>query len=121
MAKTALVVDDSVTMRQMVTFTLVSAGFSVLEGQNGEEGLKHLDGTHIDLVITDLNMPVMDGMTLIRQIRAIPNYRFTPILMLTTEFLEKKKLEGKTAGATGWLVKPFNPQQLLQVIAKVVR
>jgi two-component system chemotaxis response regulator CheY len=120
MPKTALVVDDSTSMRQMVAFTMKEAGFAVLEGSNGEEALKRLEGQKVELIITDLNMPTMDGLTLIRQIRAQPAYKFTPILMLTTESQEAKKKKGKAAGATGWIVKPFNPQQLLQVVAKVV-
>ncbi len=120
MPKTALVVDDSTSMRQMVAFTMKEAGFAVLEGSNGEESLKRLEGQKVELIITDLNMPTMDGLTLIRQIRAQPAYKFTPILMLTTESQEAKKKEGKAAGATGWIVKPFNPQQLLQVVAKIV-
>lgn len=121
MSKTVLVVDDSTSMRQMVSFTMKEAGFEVIEGSNGQEALTHVQGKPINLVITDLNMPVMDGMTLIRQLRAKPEYKFTPILMLTTESQESKKQEGKAAGATGWIVKPFNPEQLLQVVAKVVR
>jgi two-component system chemotaxis response regulator CheY len=120
MAKTALIVDDSVSMRQMVAFTLKQAGFAVLEGGNGEEALKALEGKSVQLVITDLNMPVMDGITLIKQLRAKPACKFTPILMLTTESQDSKKQEGRSAGATGWIVKPFNPEQLLQVVAKVV-
>ncbi len=121
MAKTVLVVDDSTSMRQMVTFTMKEAGFDVIEGANGAEALSRVPGKGLDLVITDLNMPVMDGMTLIRQLRAKQEYRFTPILMLTTESQQEKKQEGKAAGATGWIVKPFNPEQLLQVVSKVVR
>jgi two-component system chemotaxis response regulator CheY len=118
--KSVLVVDDSTSMRQMVAFTLKSAGFSVVEGGNGQEGLQKLDGQKVDLIISDLNMPVMNGMDMIRQIRSRPQYKFTPILMLTTESQDAKKAEGKAAGATGWIVKPFNPQQLLQVIGKVL-
>lgn len=121
MTKTALIVDDSTSMRQMVSFTMKEAGFNVLEGANGQEALKRVEGQRVDVVVTDLNMPIMDGITLIRQLRAIPLYKFTPILMLTTESQDSKKQEGKTAGATGWIIKPFNPQQLLGVIAKVVR
>lgn len=121
MSKTVLVVDDSTSMRQMVSFTLKDAGFEVLEGSNGQEGLSRVHGQSVNLVITDLNMPVMDGMTMIRQLRAKPEFKFTPILMLTTESQQAKKLEGKAAGATGWIVKPFNPEQLLQVVNKVVR
>lgn len=121
MSKTVLVVDDSTSMRQMVSFTMKEAGFDVIEGANGQEALANVQGKPVNLVITDLNMPVMDGMTLIRQLRAQPEFKFTPILMLTTESQDTKKQEGKAAGATGWIVKPFNPTQLLQVVAKVVR
>jgi len=121
MSKTVLVVDDSTSMRQMVSFTMKEAGFEVIEGTNGEDALAHIQGKSVNLVITDLNMPVMDGMTLIRQLRAKAEFKFTPILMLTTESQDAKKQEGRAAGATGWIVKPFNPEQLLQVVAKVVR
>lgn len=121
MSKTALVVDDSTSIRQMVSFTLKEAGFSVIEGGHGEEALKNVEGKSVELVITDLNMPVMDGMTLIKSLRAKPEFKFTPILMLTTESQETRKQEGKAAGATGWIVKPFEPEKLLQVVAKVVR
>ena len=121
MAKTALVVDDSQSMRQMVAFTLRQAGFDVIEGEHGQAGLDRLGGRKVDLVVTDLNMPVMDGISMIKQIRAQPANKFTPILMLTTESQDSKKQEGKAAGATGWVVKPFDPQQLLGVVQKVVR
>lgn len=121
MSKTVLVVDDSTSMRQMVSFTMKEAGFDVIEGANGQEALTNVQGKAVNLVITDLNMPVMDGMSLIHQLRAQPAFKFTPILMLTTESQDAKKQEGKAAGATGWIVKPFNPTQLLQVVAKVVR
>jgi two-component system chemotaxis response regulator CheY len=120
-AKTALIVDDSTSVRQMVSFTIREAGFTVLEGANGQEALQRVEGSRVELVITDLNMPVMDGITLIRQLRSNPLYKFTPILMLTTESQESKKQEGKAAGATGWIIKPFDPQKLLAVVAKVVR
>jgi two-component system chemotaxis response regulator CheY len=119
--RNALVVDDSVSMRQMVAQTLRSGGFTVLEGANGQEALKHLDGRQIDVIVTDLNMPVMDGITFIKETRQRTSYKFTPILMLTTESQEGRKQEGKKAGATGWLVKPFDPNSLLGVIARVVR
>ena len=121
MNKTVLVVDDSVSMRQMVAFTMKEAGFDVIEGGNGQEAIARVQGKSVNLVITDLNMPVMDGMTLIRQLRGRPEFKFTPILMLTTESQQEKKLEGKAAGATGWIVKPFNPDQLLQTVGKVLR
>jgi two-component system, chemotaxis family, chemotaxis protein CheY len=119
--KTVLVVDDSTSMRQMVSFTLKEAGFEVIEGTNGQEAMARVEGKPVNLVVTDLNMPVMDGMTLIRNLRAKPEFKFTPILMLTTESQQEKKMEGKAAGATGWIVKPFQPEQLLQVVNKVVR
>ena len=121
MSKTALVVDDSTSIRQMVAFTLKQAGFDVIEGMHGEDALTNVNGKSVDLVITDLNMPVMDGMTLIRNLREKPQFKFTPILMLTTESQETRKQEGKAAGATGWIVKPLEPDKLLQVVAKVVR
>lgn len=108
-------------MRQMVAFTLRASGLQVVESCNGQEALGKLTGgDKIDLIITDLNMPVMDGLTFIRQARTKPTLRFTPILMLTTESQESRKLEGKAAGATGWIVKPFQPEQLLKVIQKVM-
>jgi two-component system, chemotaxis family, chemotaxis protein CheY len=118
--KTVLVVDDSVTMRQMVAFTLQEAGFAVIEGENGQDALAKLGGQPVHAIITDLNMPVMDGISFIKQVRANGAHRFTPILMLTTESQQEKKQQGKAAGATGWIVKPFNPPQLLQVLAKVL-
>lgn len=121
MAKSVLVVDDSNSMRQMVSFTMKEAGFDVIEGSNGQEAIDRVKGKSVNLVITDLNMPVMDGMSMIRTLRTMSEFKFTPILMLTTESQQEKKSEGKAAGATGWIVKPFNPEQLLQVVGKVVR
>ena len=121
MSKTALVVDDSVSIRQMVTFTLQSAGFQTIEGSNGVEALAASDNKTVDLVVTDLNMPQMDGITLVKELRKRPSFKFTPILLLTTESQDAKKQEGKAAGATGWMVKPFNPDQLLSVVNKVVK
>jgi two-component system, chemotaxis family, chemotaxis protein CheY len=120
MAKKALIVDDSVTMRQMISFTLREAQFEVLEAENGEDALKKLGGGIPDLILTDLNMPKMDGITFIRNARALPGARYIPILMLTTESQAEKKAEGKAAGATGWIVKPFDPPKLLAVIGKVL-
>jgi two-component system chemotaxis response regulator CheY len=121
MGKQILVVDDSVTMRQILNFTLKNAGFDVVEAGNGKEAVGKLQaGAKPSLVITDLNMPEMDGITLIKQIRATPGFKFTPILMLTTESSAEKKKDGQAAGATGWIVKPFQPDQLLAVIKKVV-
>lgn len=115
-----LIVDDSVSMRQMVSFTLRQGGFDVVEAGHGQEALDKLKSISVDLIITDLNMPVMDGITLIRNVRTQPTMKSKPILMLTTEGLAAKKEQGKAAGATGWVVKPFDPDKLLATIAKVL-
>ena len=120
MAKTVLSVDDSSSIRQMVAFTLKSAGYEVIEAADGQEGLDKAKQKTVDLVLTDQNMPRMDGLTLIKTLRGLPNYRSTPILMLTTESGDAMKAQGKAAGATGWLVKPFDPQKLLEVVKKVI-
>ena len=120
MAKTVLTVDDSASIRQMVAFTLKSAGYSVVEAEDGQAGLDKAKASSVDLVLTDQNMPKMDGLTLIKTLRGLPQYRSTPILMLTTESSDAMKAQGKAAGATGWLVKPFDPQKLLEVVKKVV-
>ncbi|WP_018866670.1 MULTISPECIES: response regulator [unclassified Thioalkalivibrio] len=120
MAK-VLVVDDSASMRQMVAFTLKQAGHEVTEGRDGNDGLGKAQGTKADLVITDVNMPGMDGLQLTRELRKLGDYKFTPILVLTTEAGPEKKQEGKAAGATGWLVKPFDPDQLMNTVNRVLR
>lgn len=121
MNRTALIVDDSRTMRQMVAFTLTNAGFTVIEAEDGKDAVKKVSGgVKMDIVVTDLNMPEMDGITLIKELRKMNTFKFTPILMLTTESTVEKKKEGKEAGATGWIVKPFNPDVLLKTIAKVL-
>jgi two-component system chemotaxis response regulator CheY len=119
MSKKILTVDDSKTMREMVSFTLKSAGYDVLEAVDGQAALAALGGAPVDAIITDLNMPNMNGFELIRSLRSNPAYKFTPILMLTTESEGSKKEEGKAAGATGWIVKPFNPEKLVEVVQKV--
>ncbi len=119
MAKRVLTVDDSKTMRDMVSFTLKGAGFEVVEAEDGVKALSVLERTNVDLVITDINMPNMDGVTLVKQLRAKPSHKSTPILILTTEGGEDKKAAGRAAGATGWIVKPFAPDKLLQVVTKV--
>lgn len=116
-----LAVDDSASMRQMVTFTLKGAGHQVTEAADGQEALNKAKTQQFDLVITDVNMPVMDGITFIGNLRKEANYKFTPMLMLTTESAADKKAAGKAAGATGWIVKPFNPDQLLATVGKVLR
>ena len=115
-----LAVDDSASMRQMVAFTLKGAGHNVVGAEDGKHALDTARTQSFDLVLTDVNMPVMDGLTLTRELRQLPAYRFTPILVLTTEAGPEKKQQGRAAGATGWLVKPFNPEQLLATVKKVL-
>lgn len=120
MAKTILAVDDSASIRQMVSFTLKGAGYEVVEAVDGQDGLNKSKSKPCNLVLTDQNMPNMDGLTLIKSLRATPQYKTVPILMLTTESGEAMKAQGRAAGATGWLVKPFDPQKLLEVVKKVI-
>jgi two-component system chemotaxis response regulator CheY len=117
--RTVLAVDDSISMRQLVGFALKKAGYNVVEAVDGRDALAKLVRSKVDLVVTDLNMPNLDGIGLIKQIRAQPAYKFTPILMLTTESSPDKKAAGQAAGATGWIVKPFDPDQLLKVVKRV--
>lgn len=121
MEKHILIVDDSESIREVVCFTLENAGYSVLSAIHGQDALKYLDGRHIDLVITDLHMPVMDGLGLIKEIRRMDAYKYTPILYLTTESQQHIKLEAKEAGATGWIVKPFMPDKLISAINKIMK
>ncbi len=116
-----LVVDDSNSIRDMVSFTLKSAGYETVEAVNGKEGLGKAQMEAFDLVISDVNMPIMDGIEMCAELRKLPSFKFTPILMLTTESSGDMKIRGKTAGATGWLVKPFNPEKLLATIKRVIR
>lgn len=120
MPASILAVDDSASMRQMVSFTLRSAGYEVVEAADGVEALDIARDRPVNLVLTDVNMPNMDGISLIRELRGLPDYRFTPLLMLTTESGSDKKQQGREAGATGWIVKPFNPDQLLNTISRVI-
>lgn len=120
MSKTILAVDDSASIRQMVGFTLKQAGYNVVDAEDGVDGLNKAKSAKADLIITDLNMPNMNGIELIKALRQESDYKFTPILMLTTESDDNKKAEGKSAGATGWIVKPFNPEQLIKVIERVL-
>lgn len=115
-----LTADDTATMRQMISFTLGSAGHEVVQATDGAEALTIARTRKFDLVIADVNMPNMDGISLVKSLRDLPDYKFTPILMLTTESQEQRRQAGRTAGATGWIVKPFNPEQLLTVVKKVV-
>ncbi|MBV8681114.1 MAG: response regulator [Aquitalea sp.] len=120
MPKKVLTVDDSASIRQMVTFTLKSAGYEVVEAIDGNGGLARAQADNFDLILTDQNMPGMDGLNLIRALRKLPTYGTTPILMLTTESGDQMKSLGRAAGATGWLVKPFDPQKLLDVVKRLV-
>ena len=121
MSKIIMTVDDSVSVRQMVGFTLRQAGYDVLEAEDGQDAVDKLEKATVHMVITDLNMPNMDGLELIRQLRAKSQYKFIPIVMLTTESQAEMKAEGKSVGATGWIVKPFKPEQLVAVVKKVLR
>lgn len=118
--KTILTVDDSASMRMMVSFTLKALGYKILEAGNGVEALRKMEDRNIDMLITDINMPYMDGITLVRKVREQQQYRFIPILVLTTESQDEKRQEGRAAGATGWIVKPFKPEQLVKVVKKVL-
>lgn len=116
-----MAVDDSASMRQVVNFTLTQAGHRVIEAVDGRDALTKLSNSQPELLITDLNMPNMDGIEFIRQVRALPQFKYVPILMLTTESQDAKKQAGKAAGATGWIVKPFKAEQLVAVVNKVMR
>lgn len=121
MMASILVIDDSVSMRNMVSFTLKSQNYDTVEAANGQEALTEAQRGKFDLIISDVNMPVMDGITFCQEVRKLPSYKFTPILILTTESSGDMKAKGKAAGATGWLVKPFSPEKLLDTIKRVIR
>jgi two-component system chemotaxis response regulator CheY len=118
-AKTIMIVDDSLSMRQVVGIALKRAGYEVIEGQDGQDALGKLTGQKVHLIISDVNMPRMDGIAFLKAVKLLPAYRFTPILMLTTESGEAKKREGQAAGAKAWVVKPFQPDQLMGAVLKL--
>ena len=120
MAKTIMIVDDSASLRQVVSISLRGAGYDVIEGSDGADALKKLTGQKVHLIISDVNMPNMDGISFVKAVKQLPAYKFTPIVMLTTESQAEKKLEGQAAGAKAWVLKPFNPPQLLGVVQKLV-
>ncbi len=120
MSKLIMSVDDSASIRQMVSFTLKTAGYEVIEATDGSDAFNKLCDSKVDLILADLNMPNMDGIELIQKVRSNSVNKFTPIIMLTTESQEEKKQQGRNAGATGWIVKPFKPEQLVNVIKKVI-
>lgn len=119
MAKTVMVVDDSASLRAVVSMALKGAGYDVLEGADGKDALAKLDGRKVNLIISDLNMPNMDGLSFLKAVKALPGYKFTPFIMLTTESQESKMKEGQAAGAKAWVVKPFKPDQMLTAVAKL--
>ena len=118
MKQTIMVVDDSISVREMAAFTLENAGYAVVEAENGQDALEKLKASRVDMLIADLNMPKMDGLALIRTVRAMSEYKFMPIFILTTEAQDAKKMEGRASGATGWITKPFKPDQLIGVVRK---
>ena len=120
MAKNILIVDDSASVRQVVSIALRGAGYEVQEGCDGKDALSKLKGQKVHMIISDVNMPNMDGIRLVKAVKQLPAYKFTPIVMLTTESQESKKREGQEAGAKAWIVKPFKPDQLLGVVQKLV-
>jgi two-component system chemotaxis response regulator CheY len=120
MAKTIMVIDDSASLRQVVGIALKGAGYDVVEAMDGKDALSKLNGQKINLVVCDVNMPNMDGITFVKEIKQLPNYKFTPVIMLTTESQEAKKKEGQAAGAKAWVVKPFKPEVLLGAVQKLV-
>ncbi len=119
MAKTVMVVDDSASLRAVVSMALKGAGYDVLEGADGKDALAKLDGRKVNLIISDLNMPNMDGLSFLKAVKSLPGYKFTPFIMLTTESQESKMKEGQAAGAKAWVVKPFKPEQMLTAVAKL--
>jgi two-component system chemotaxis response regulator CheY len=120
MAKTVMIVDDSSSLRQVVSIVLKGAGYEVVEAANGAEAVARLDGRKVNLIISDVNMPVMDGIALVKEVKKLPAYKFTPIMMLTTVSDEAKKHEGRAAGARAWMVKPFLPAQMLNAVTKLL-
>ena len=120
MAKTILIVDDSASLRQVVRIALIGAGYDVIEAADGKDALGKLTGQKVHLIISDVNMPNMDGITMVKEIKKNPHYKFTPIIMLTTEGSDDKKREGQAAGAKAWVIKPFQPQQMLEAVSKLV-
>ncbi len=120
MAKTILIVDDSASVREVIGITLRGAGYDVIEGRDGKDALDKMTGQKIHLVVSDVNMPNMDGISFVKAVKALPNYRFTPVIMLTTESADEKKREGQAAGAKAWVVKPFKPEVLLNAVQKLI-
>ncbi|EXJ14951.1 response regulator [Imhoffiella purpurea] len=120
MSKTIMIVDDSASVRQVVSIALKGAGYDVVDACDGKDALTKLDGRKLHLIISDVNMPNMDGISFVKQVKAHPSYKFTPVIMLTTESAADKKQRGQEAGAKAWIVKPFQPQQMLAAVSKLV-
>lgn len=120
MAKTIMIVDDSTTLRQVVSIALKGAGYDVIEGSDGKDALSKLTGQKVHLIISDVNMPNMDGLTFVKEVKKLPAYKFTPVIMLTTEAGEDKKAAGQAAGAKAWVIKPFKPDQMLNAVSKLI-
>ncbi len=120
MPKTVMIVDDSASLRQVVSIALKGAGYDVLEASDGQDALAKLTGQKVHLIISDVNMPNMDGITFVKNLKQLPEYKFTPVIMLTTESQEGKKAEGQAAGAKAWVVKPFQPAQMLAAVGKLI-
>ena len=120
MSKTIMIIDDSASIRQVVNITLKKSGYEVIEACDGQDALNKLTGMKINLIICDVNMPNMDGITFLKSLKNTTGYKFTPVIMLTTESQESKKQEGKAAGARAWVVKPFKPEQMLEAVSKLI-
>lgn len=120
MSKTILIVDDSDSLREVVGIALKGAGYEVIEGADGQEGLNQLDGKKVHLIISDVNMPNMNGIEMVKKIKEMAQYKFTPIIMLTTESGEELKDQGRSAGVKAWMVKPFKPEQMLDAVSKLI-
>ncbi len=120
MSKTIMVIDDSASIRQVVKFTLSTAGYNIIEACDGKDALNKIIGQRINLIVCDVNMPNMDGITFLKSLKSLPSHKFTPVIMLTTESQESKKQEGKLAGARAWVVKPFKPEQMLEAVSKLI-
>ncbi|HXN49505.1 MAG TPA: response regulator [Bryobacteraceae bacterium] len=121
MPATILTADDSPSMRQMIAFTLENAGYQVIEAVDGKDALERLSKTSVQMLVTDLNMPNLDGIELIKRVRTLPQYKYIPIIMVTTESEDSRKQQGKAAGATGWIVKPFRAEQLVAVAKRFLK
>jgi len=120
MGRTIMIVDDSPSIRQVVSMSLTKAGYEVLEAEDGQDALNKLENQKVNLIICDVNMPNMDGLTFLKSLKQLQNHKFTPVIMLTTESQQSLKMEGKMAGAKAWMVKPFKPEQMLEAISKLI-